>query len=168
MWVRDRNPVPLTDFPYGLQKSPACVSVFTCTEWVIVCSSVTKLPRTLWSWMLASCPAAHACPCVNKRALAEGHFAILATYGEWSLETERVWLKTNKKMKSYRNYGFLKVTAKSFSRNESLEKLESLECKEKSERCSTLWTGFNYKFPTLESRKDPYPEIIPTATLSDS
>ena len=32
-----------------------------------------------------------------------------------------------KKMKSYRNCGLQKVTAKSFSRNESLEKLEALD-----------------------------------------
>ena len=32
-----------------------------------------------------------------------------------------------KKMKSYRNCGLHKVTAKSFSRNESLERLEDLD-----------------------------------------
>ena len=61
-----------------------------------------------------------------------------------------------KKMKSYRNCGLQKVTARSFSRNESLEKLEALDWK--NERYSTSQTGFSYKFPTWGSRRDLYLE----------
>jgi hypothetical protein len=48
--------------------------------------------------------------------------ALLTTCGEGSLEAEGY----GKKMKSCRNCGFQKVTARSVSRNKSLEELETL------------------------------------------
>lgn len=53
-----------------------------------------------------------------------------------------------KKMKSYKDCGLLQLTAKNFSRNESLREVGSLRLKRKNETCIPLQTGFNYKFPT--------------------
>lgn len=158
LWPWGGHPDPLVGHLCSLQRIPLCFCVHFYSF------TVSSDPRTLDSF-----PAPHfALVWANRLMLRTVSLpvvvALLTTYGQWGLETERVY---SEKMKSHRNCGLQKWLPKAFPERE-FRQVGSFRLKGKDERCSALPMDFNFQFPICGSGKDPDAEKFPTPAFAHS